>query len=140
MPSTADKPLYDLVRRNEEPLLAAFAIPKLDLILNLPEGSPKHGSQFIPQRLPISISGASNIKMPQDCCPVPARRHMAVLEITRFRRGDPQLRSKVTQDIGLDIARPRRKSRPRSEEAQLKRKPDPARTIDPLNQSDVIKR
>jgi hypothetical protein len=39
MPSTADKSLYDLVRRNEEPLRAAFAIPKLDLILNLPEGS-----------------------------------------------------------------------------------------------------
>ncbi len=77
--------------------------------------------------------------MPQDCCPVPARRHMTVLEIPLFRRGDPQLRGKVAQDIGLDIARPGRKSRPRSEEAQLKSKPDPAGTIDPPDQSGVIK-
>jgi hypothetical protein len=64
---------------------------------------------------------------------------MTIFEIPRFRHGDPQLLGKVAQDIGLDIAQPGRKSRPRSEEAQLKRKPDPAGTIDPLDQSNIIK-
>lgn len=64
---------------------------------------------------------------------------MSIFEIPRFWHGDPQLLGKVAQDIGLDIARPGRKSRPFLEEAQLKRIPDPAGTIDPLDQSDVIK-
>jgi len=61
------------------------------------------------------------------------------VEIPRFRRGNSQLLGKVLQDIGLNIVRPGWKSRPFPEEAQLKRKPDPARTIDLLDQSDVIK-
>ena len=77
--------------------------------------------------------------MPQDCRSVPARSHMTIFEIPRFRRGDPQLLGKVMQDIGLDIARSGRKSRPFPEEAQLKRIPDPTGTIDPVDQSDVIK-
>lgn len=65
---------------------------------------------------------------------------MTIFEIPGFLHGDPQLLGKVAQDIGLDIAQPGRKSRSLPEEAQLKRIPDPARTIDLLDQSDVIKR
>ena len=64
---------------------------------------------------------------------------MTVLEIPLVRRSDPQLLREVLHDIGLDIAWPGRKARPLSEKAQLKRKPHTARTIDPLDQSDVIK-
>jgi hypothetical protein len=64
---------------------------------------------------------------------------MTVLEIPSLRRNDPQLLGKVSQDIGLDIIPPGRKSRPFSKKAQLKRKPDPARPIDRLDQTDVIK-
>jgi len=60
---------------------------------------------------------------------------MTVFEIPRFRRRNSQLLGKVLQDID----RPGWKSRPFPEEAQLKREPDPARTIDLLDQSDVIK-
>ncbi len=64
---------------------------------------------------------------------------MAKLEIRHVRRCSPQLLGQVSQDIGPDIARPGWKSPPLAEEAQLKRKPDPTRTIAPLDQSDVIK-
>lgn len=47
MPCPANQPFHDLVRRYEKSLSSAFEIPKLDLIFDLPEGSPKHGSQFV---------------------------------------------------------------------------------------------
>ena len=77
--------------------------------------------------------------MPKDRRPVPTRSHVTVFEIPRFRCSNPQLLGQVSQDIGLDIARPGWKARPLSEKAKLKRKPNPTRTIDPLNQTDVIK-
>ena len=70
---------------------------------------------------------------------MPTRGHMTILEIPLVWGRDPQLLGKVLHDIGQDIARPGRKSRPLPEKAQLKRKPHTARTIDTLDQSDVIK-
>lgn len=140
MPSPANQPFHDLVRRNEKSPHTAPVIPKLDLIFDLSEGSSKQLSQFVPQRLPIPISGTPKTQMPQDRRPVSAPSHMTKLEIRHVWPSNPQLLGQVSQNIGMDITRPGGKSRPFSEKAQLKRKPDPTRTIDLFDQSDVIKR
>ena len=67
---------------------------------------------------------------------------LTAFEIPRFRRGNSQLLGKVLQDIGLDIVQPGWKLRPFPEEAQLKRKPDPARTMisstNPMSSKDRL--
>ena len=103
VPSPADQPLHDLVRRHEISPRAALAIPEFDLVLDLPERPLKHLGQFVPQRLPVPIRGAPNTQMPQDCRPVPTRGHMTILEIPLVWGRDPQLLGKVLHDIGRDI-------------------------------------
>lgn len=118
----------------------ALAIPELDLFTNLCEGHPKQRNQFVPQRLAISFSGTPNTQMAQDCRSVPAHRQMTIFVIRRTQGCDPQLLGKLLQELVLDIARSGRDSFMVLIEAQLKHKTDPARTIDPIDQFDVIKR
>ena len=118
----------------------ALAIPELDLFTNLSEGHPKQRNQFVPQRLAISFSGTPNTQMAQDCRSVPAHRQMTIFVIRRTQGCDPQLLGKLLQELVLDITRSGRDSFMVLIEGQLKHKTDPARTIDPIDQFDVIKR